>query len=320
MKILTWHVHGSYLLYLTRFSGHEFYLPVDANGTGGRGNVFPFGDNVKDVPAEDVMRTRFDCILFQTKKNWTEDQHRILSAEQRRLPRIYLEHDPPLEHPSEQIHPIASEADVLLVHVTPFNALAWNNGGAATRVIEHGVFLTTEHRATYELEKGITAINNIATRGRRAGGDIFSAVRARGIPVDLVGMEAEAAGGLGEVSPPQLPEFLSHYRFYFNPSRYTSLNLAVIEAMMVGLPVVGLATTEMATVIQNGSTGFIDTDVERLIAPMRELVNDRNFARTLGLTARHQALERFNIVRFTEDWNAAFSFVTGSSRLSAIAK
>ena len=319
MKILTWHVHGNYLLYLTRFSGHEFFLPVDKNGDGGRGTVFPFGDNVKDIAAEDVMRSKFDCILFQHKKNWIEDQHRILSGEQKRLPRIYLEHDPPLEHPSEQIHPAANETDVLLVHVTHFNALAWNSGSAATRVIEHGVFLTKEHSSTYELDRGITAINNITTRGRRAGADIFQRAIASGVPLDLVGMNAEAAGGLGEVSPPRLPEFLSRYRFYFNPSRYTSLNLAVIEAMMVGLPVVGLATTEMVTVIENGVNGYIDTDVRKLIAPMLELVRNKTLARELGAAARDHARARFDIARFTKDWNAAFNFVTGATRASAIA-
>jgi len=40
-------------------------------------------------------------------------------------------------------------------------------------------------------------------------------------------------------------------RFFFNPIRYTSLGLAVCEAMMVGMPIIGLATTEMATTVQN---------------------------------------------------------------------
>ena len=34
----------------------------------------------------------------------------------------------------------------------------------------------------------------------------------------------------------ELPAFMSRYRFFFNPIRYTSMGLAVIEAMMVGLP------------------------------------------------------------------------------------
>ncbi len=59
-------------------------------------------------------------------------------------------------------------------------------------------------------------------------------------------MGAEEAGGLGEVRHVELAAFAARYRFFFNPIRYTSLGLAVIEAMMVGMPIVALATTEMS--------------------------------------------------------------------------
>jgi len=36
-------------------------------------------------------------------------------------------------------HPLAGRRDVLLVHVTHFNALMWDSGVAPTAVVEHGV-------------------------------------------------------------------------------------------------------------------------------------------------------------------------------------
>ena len=53
---------------------------------------------------------------------------------------------------------------------------------------------------------------------------------------------------------------MAAYRFYFHPVRYTSLGLSLCEAMTVGLPVVGLATTELPTIIDHGVNGFVDTD------------------------------------------------------------
>ncbi|MFN2643952.1 MAG: glycosyltransferase, partial [Burkholderiales bacterium] len=100
--------------------------------------------------------------------------------------------------------------------------------------------------------------------------------------------------------------------FFFNPIRYTSMGLGVIEAMMVGLPVVALATTEMTTVIRDGLNGFIDTQPKRLIERMRALLLDPQLAKALGDEARRTALERFNIKRFVADWNAAFADVTGA--------
>jgi glycosyltransferase involved in cell wall biosynthesis len=90
------------------------------------------------------------------------------------------------------------------------------------------------------------------------------------------------------------------------------MGLAVIEAMMVGLPVVALATTEIVTVIKDGVNGFIDTDAERLTERMKLLLCDRDLSKRMGEQARSTALERFGIERFVADWNRAFLEVTGS--------
>lgn len=311
LRIFTWHIHGHYLYYLAQ-TGHDIYLPVRedrSGGYGGRAGTFPWPDNVHEVPVEEVRRRTFDCILFQNRANYEKDQQEVLSAAQRRLPRIYLEHDPPWEHATDQLH-WAADPNVLLVHVTQFNRLMWHNGRSPTRVIEHGVVVPEDVTYTGELDRGITAVNNLAKRGRLAGADLFMKVRAE-VPVDLVGMGAEEAGGLGEIKPMGLPAFERKYRFFFNPIRYTSLGLAVCEAMAVGMPVVGLATTEMATAVVNGVSGFVDTDIDNLIPKMQELIRNPALARALGNGAYRTAQERFHIGRFIDDWDSALAYAVG---------
>jgi glycosyltransferase involved in cell wall biosynthesis len=315
LRILTWHVHGSYLYYLTQ-THHEFYLPVKqgcAEGYGGRAGSFAWGSNVFNVPAEEVQNLELDCILFQSRKNYCQDQYEILSETQRRLPRIYLEHDPPREHPTDTRHPV-DDAKVLLVHVTRFNDLMWDSNRTPTRVIEHGVTVPADVRYTGEIERGLVVVNNLRPRGRRLGFDVFDSVR-REIPLDLVGMGWREAGGIGEVEPPNMPAFESRYRFFFNPIRYTSLGLAVCEAMMVGMPIIGLATTEMAMTVENGVSGYTDTNVNRLVERMRDLLEDPVEARRLGQGAHRRALERFHIGRFSRDWGEAFKLVAGQARM-----
>ncbi|MCF6157328.1 MAG: glycosyltransferase [wastewater metagenome] len=308
-RIFTWHVHGSYLLYLTQ-ADCDFYLPYlpGVPGYGGKTKGFPFGDNVYQIPAEEVKNHDFDCIVFQSKKNYQEDQYHILSEKQRSLPRIYLEHDPPREHPTETKH-IVDDPEILLIHVIHFNNVMWDNGRTPTKVIEHGVYIPYPGAMyTGELEKGIVVLNGLATRGRRMGFDIFQNVREK-IPLDLIGMEYEKAGGVGEVPLTELPLVLPRYRFFFYPVRYTSFGLAVCEAMMLGLPIVALATTEMATVIKNGETGFIDTNIDSLIDKMKLLLKDKGLARTLGENARAYAEQRFGIQRFAKEWEETFAFM-----------
>jgi hypothetical protein len=310
LRIFTWHVHGNYLWYLSQ-APHVFFVPVSSDRRphyGGRGDSFPFGDNVQEVPLDAVREQQFDLILYQHERNYA-DRERVLSTAQLRLPRVFIEHDPPLEHPTEQVHWF-DDREGLLVHVTPFNALMWNSGTTPNRVIDHGVPCLEDVRYTGELVKGITVVNCLGDRGRRVGPDIFTEAQKK-VPLDLVGMQSEEFGGLGEVPPTKLRAFEARYRFFFNPLRYTSMGLAVIEAMMLGMPVVGLATTEMVTAVQNGVTGIVDTRLDRLIDGMRQLCLDPGEARRLGENGRESARERFGMERFIVDWNRAFADAAG---------
>ena len=322
LRILTWHVHGNYLWYLSHVP-HELYLPVKPGrpeGYGGRGHTFPWPDNVHEVAAEDVPDLELDCVLTQSHHNWLVDREELLSAAQLGLPAIHLEHDPPRQSPTDTLHPV-DDPSVLLVHVTHFNDLMWDSGRTPTRVIEHGVVVPDGVRYSGEIERGVVVVNGLRRRGRRLGADVFERARQH-LPLDLVGMFSDELGGIGEVPPPELAAFVARYRFFFHPIRYTSLGLAACEAMMLGMPIVALATTEMATVVDNGVSGWVDTDVGRLIERMGELLGDRGEARRLGEGARHTAVERFSIERFVGNWDRAFRFVCGRTeeRVSAGAR
>ena len=313
MKIFTWHIHGSYLFFLSQ-GDFEIYIPVTATkkeeGYYGRGETFPFGKNVIEVPVEEVKNLSFDCVLFQTNQNYLVDQYQVLAEPQLKLPRVYLEHDPPTEHPTNSLH-IMQDPEVSFVHVTYFNQLMWNNGSVPTTVIEHGVL---DHHLGYtgEIEKGLVVINNLPSRGRLLGLDLFLEARKQ-VPLDLVGMGTGDLG-LGEVLHPQLPEFTRHYRFFFNPIRWTSLGLAICEAMMTGIPVVGLATTELPTIIQNGISGYVGSDPNELIRNMKLLLKDWELAARIGEEGKKIAQKRFDIKRFTQQWKAVFERAVQKNR------
>lgn len=308
--VFTWPVHGSYMYYLSQ-GDYNLYIPVDGSGMpgyGGRGDLFPFADNVVEIPAEEVRCRSFDAILFQSANNYLEDAFSLFSEKQlEHTPRFYLEHDPPRKHPTDTRH-VVEDARVPVVHVTAFNRLMWHNTGP-TRVIEHGV---TPPPCTYtgELARGVVVINNLRSRGRRLGADIFLHMREQ-YPLDLVGMDSESLGGLGEIPLPRLPAFLRRYRFFFNPIRYTSLGLAVCEAMMLGMPVVGLATTEMVTAVEDGVSGYLDTDLRRLGEKMRLLLDNPQRAAIMGQQAHAAAASRFALDRFTAQWASLFREAAG---------
>ncbi|WP_338860502.1 glycosyltransferase [Mycetohabitans rhizoxinica] len=305
LRVLTWHVHGNYLYYLSQ-TPHDFYVvtkPGSPPGYGGCAGNLPWGPNMHEVPYDQVHAASFDCVLYQHHKHYVEDRQHALSEAQRQLPALFVEHDPPREHPTDTLHPV-QDPNVLLVHVTPFNALMWDNGVTPTRVIEHGVLLPDGVAYRGTLAKGVTVVNHLRQRGRRLGADVFEAVR-EAVPLDLVGMGSTELGGIGEIPNLALPGFVADYRFFFNPIRYTSLGLAVVEAMMLGSPIIALATTEMAQVVRSGHNGVADTRPAVLVDTMHHLLKDPVLARQWGDAARRDAQERFNIARFTADWDRA---------------
>ncbi len=307
LKILIWHIHGSYLNALARVD-HDWYPPVKdgrPEGYGGRGWTFDLPPNLREIPAARVREHDFDVIVLQTPRNLHEDLPALLGPEQRDLPLLYLEHNVPRPHAVNTRHPFAdSPTPGLLVHVTPFNRLMWDNGGLPTRVIEHSVAIDPEIAYDGRMPRGITVINGMQHRPRIAGYDLF--LHARGhVPLDAVGMETEAFGGLGDIPYRNLHRLTARYRFLYSPMRYTSLPLAVVEAMTIGMPVVALATTALPDIIQDGINGFISTNPETLIERMKTLIADPALAREIGERGRATARERFSLDRFRADWDEA---------------
>jgi glycosyltransferase involved in cell wall biosynthesis len=306
LTILTWHVHGSYLAALGH-TGHDIVVPVKPGRParyGGRPADAPWPATIREVPAEAARDLDVDLVLFQHPLNWTQDRDEALSVAQREGPRVYVEHDPPRVHPTDTVHPV-DDPDVLIVQVTAFNALMWDTGPNRVRVVEHGVAVPADLAWTGDLERGLVVVNDLATRGRRLGADLVERAR-RSLPIDLAGLRSEALGGLGPIAHDELLRRQTAYRFVFHPARYTSFGMAVCEAMLLGQPVVALATTEMPTVIVDGVNGFAHTDPAVLEAAMRALLDDRALAARIGAAGRETARDRFSIERFARDWNRVF--------------
>lgn len=304
LRILSWNEHGHYLRQLTQLP-HDFWLVADAerstlrSGRRQRSGSPPLGDNVHEAPLELLRSMRFDLVLYQSRQAW-ESERLLLSEAQRQLPCIVLEHDLPQQSPSASLH-WCQDPRALLVHVTPFNALMWDSGVTPSRVVEHGVKPMAEQIWSGELAQGLLVMDHIAQEGRCLGLDIWQKM-AQQLPLTLVGIGSEQAGGAGEVAQQMLPGMMARHRFLFHPARYSSLDLAVIEAMMMGLPVVGLATAELAAVITSGKDGFVDNRMDRLVEAMQALLLDRGLAAEWGRQGRALALERYGIKRFIDDW------------------
>ena len=312
MRILLWHVHGAWTTAFVH-GGHEYVVPVlpdrGPDGVGiARTYAWP-GDRVTELPPERLRDEPFDAVVLQRP----HELERLCEAwtgrrPGRDLPAVYVEHNAPQGRIAEMRHPAAGRDDLLLVHVTHFNALFWDAGGTPTRVIEHGVVDPGE-RYSGELPRAAVVINEARRRARVTGTDLLAGF-SHAAPLDLFGMDAQSvATGNGVRAIDDLPQARLHdemarRRVYLHPIRWTSLGLSLLEAMHLGMPVVALGTTEVHEAVPAGA-GVVSTRVDLLADALRRLVADPDEAAERGRAARAAALERYGLARFLSDWDAA---------------
>ena len=213
---------------------------------------------------------------------------------------MFLEHNTPKESVPNTRHPMADGA-VPVVHVTHLNALLWDCGRTPTPVVEHGL-PDPGLRYVGDLDHLAFVVNEPVRRWRVTGTDLLPrfaplGIDAFGIAGDLLPAALDDQPGVafaGNLKPPQLRDALVRRRAYLHLNRWTSLGLSLIEAMLLGLPVVVLDTTVAARTVPPGA-GAISPDPVELVAAARRLLADPDEARACGLVAREAALARHGL-------------------------
>lgn len=134
----------------------------------------------------------------------------------------------------------------------------------------------------------------------------------RGLPRMPLGPGSEAIGGTGELSNDDMTGWLRRARAYLatgtQPASYV---LNFIEALMTGIPVVSIGPSRM-DVFAYGPDLFEQheialrafNDPQAAKAELRTLLNDLDYATSIGTIGRRKAIEFFGRERVAADWRA----------------
>jgi glycosyltransferase involved in cell wall biosynthesis len=312
MRILIWHVHGSWMTAFVQ-GRHEYLLPVDAaRGPDGRGRAqtWDWPDAARELTAAELAGEDIDLVVLQRPheaellRQWTG-----LRAGTD-VPAVYLEHNAPTGAAVASGHPCAGHDTIPIVHVTHFNRMMWDNGAARTEVIEHGI-CDPGHLYTGEDASLAVVVNEPVRRTRVAGTDLVLEL-SRTLPVDVYGLGMDQLAGAApwlegrlheNYRQSELHRALAGHRVYLHPYRWTSLGLALLEAMTLGMPVLALSTTEAPRAVPPAA-GLLSNDPAELADRGRQWLDDPAAAAEAGAAARAHALERYGLERFLADWDA----------------
>ena len=317
MRILVWHVHGGWMEAFVR-GRHEYLLPKTSDGgawgLGRGGRDWPAG--AQEVDLDTVDPDSVDAVVLQRPEEIAAVSRTLGRRPGTDLPAVYLEHNTPKGDVPFTLHPLADQSSIPVVHVTHFNQLFWDTGTARTTVIEHGI-PDPGRLYTGELEEMGVVVNEPVRRGRVTGTDLLPGFAGVG-PLRVFGMGTETLPqalnlkGLGlsderlriagDLPAKQLHQELARCRLYLHPLRWTSLGLALLEAMHLGMPVLALATTEASRAIPQGA-GLVSNDVGDLQRFAKRLLDDPEDAYAMGMVARETALERYGLRKFHRAWD-----------------
>jgi glycosyltransferase involved in cell wall biosynthesis len=312
VNILIFHVHGSWMTGFVQ-GRHRYLLPVTADrGPWGRGRArtWDWPSSAVEVTPEGLARHDVDVVVLQRPEEEAMVQNWLGG---RRPPMVWLEHNAPQGRIDSMRHPAADRSDLHCVQVTHFNDLMWDLGRTPTRVISHGV-VDPGHRYDGTIARAAVVVNEPVRRGRVAGTDLLGRL-ADAAPVDLFGMGTPELHcpprvcAYDDVPQAQLHDAMALRRVYLHPYRWTSLGLAAIEAMLLGMPVVATATTELPRYFEAGA-GVCSNSLDELCAGLTGLLADADLARACGDAARALALRHFDLSRFLIEWDQLLEEIT----------
>lgn len=313
MRILTFNWHEAYICTLAK-TGHAFDVVERMKG-GSRIWFYetrPLPANariVKERTARRLVREgAYDAMICHNVQD-------LLWAQELPVPKVLVFHNQLTteialggntvaieDHRREVQKLVAATEDVTLVFISGSKAADW---GLAGEVITPGIDLADYGGYTGELQRVLRVGNFMKARDCMLGHTQQRAI-LRGTASTLLGLndpepDADVRFTRGW---DDLKDCFRRHRLFLNTTLEgfeDGYNLAMLEAMATGMPVVSLPNRSSPLV--DGENGFVSSDLDLLHERIERLLADPVLARRLGEAARETIAERFAIDDFARKWN-----------------
>ena len=186
------------------------------------------------------------------------------------------------------------------VAISPLKARSWK---FIDDVVQNCVDVGEYHPWSGEVTAGLRVSNEIGKRK-----DIllweFHEAAFKGIPVRIVGFNPDLPGVNPSKDWDDLKSILSSHRFFIHTAHLEledGYNLALLEAMATGLPVLG--NKNPTSPVEHGISGFLSDDPEELRQFAVLLLQNKDLAGKMGESARRTVAERFSVGKFVTGFN-----------------
>jgi glycosyltransferase involved in cell wall biosynthesis len=170
--------------------------------------------------------------------------------------------------------------------------------GGANHVVENSVDSDAYLPWVGDLRCGLRVANHITSKRVFLSWDFHETAFA-GLPVRIVGHNPDMPGVSAANDWEHLKRMLAAHRFFIHtadPRFEDGYNMAVLEAMAAGLPV--LTNRNPTTIVKHGETGFVAGDPAEMRAYAAQLLDNADLARELGEKGRSYVMKHHSPGRF----------------------
>ena len=200
--------------------------------------------------------------------------------------------------PREMARLLHRYVDLIGGHVVAVSALKGRSWGYADDIVTFCAEPADYPPYRGDLACGLRISNFVNLRRQFLLWDFHEKAFA-GLPVRLVGYNPDVPGVQASDNWDHLKSLLQSHRFYVHtadPALEDGYNMATVEAMAAGLPI--LSNAHPGSPIEHGVSGFISNDPAELASHARRLLADQALAVRMGAQSQRIARERFSAERF----------------------
>jgi glycosyltransferase involved in cell wall biosynthesis len=306
--LLVFNCHEPWV-YQLEVLGHAFDIIIGLKGRYKAG----WDERMRPVPANGRLITLSEA--QQSESNYyciiAHNTTDLLDIKDRAEPRLIVLHSTLEGRVEEEQSAIAAEKMKGILHkyieLTNCHAVATSitkgeSWGLTEDVVTFG--LDTDAYLPYSGQQacGLRICNFIESRKKILLWDLHEKAFG-GLPVRLVGHNPGMPGVEAAESWDHLKRILRSCRFYIHtadPKLEAGYNMASVEAMAAGLPVLG--NRHPTSPVKHGVSGFLSDNPEELRKYAQMLLEDRGLAGLMGRQARKTATECFSINKFKESF------------------
>jgi hypothetical protein len=303
LNILTLPTHEAFQTMLDS-TGHNFYMMTGPQIKGWDFHTKPLPPNHYLLPPNDGnIQPGIEYDLLLSQQRFGNLQMFLDLGKRLGVPVLHIDHTmPPPNIKPKQLDGLVSLRANKHAYITEFSKNAWR-GSPNDAVIYHGVD-SNVFKGWGQVGSvgthGISVVNQFASRDVFCGWNMWQEV-AKQVPMKLIGENP----GVSESakSTEDLVNQLATARFFLNTSQWSPIPLSLIEAMMVGCPIITTSKQEIPKFLHHEENALIADNVDDMVKSARRLMVDDDLCKKLSQNVRATALQFFSLERFVNDWN-----------------